>query len=145
MTDEEFWEHIGLLNWDRTGDDDAVIEPVVSALIKKDIQQIFEFEEILRKLLYALDTKQHGKRAKLACFSNYISADYFLYWRCAVVANGKDIYERTLKKPRQFPKKLDFEPLLSIASKAYELKTNSEWEYLANISYETYSNKIGWQ
>ncbi|MEE1672476.1 hypothetical protein SNR37_001805 [Agarivorans aestuarii] len=35
MTEAVFWTLLSLLSWDKTGDDIAVIEPVVSALSEK--------------------------------------------------------------------------------------------------------------
>jgi hypothetical protein len=145
VTEENFWEYIGLLNWECTGDDEAVIEPAVKSLSEKSVEEIYEFEELLSAKLYSLDTKAHGKRVKESFFSSYISPDIFLYWRCGVVANGQEVYELALVKPRTFPKHIDFEPLLSLSSSAYELKTNTEWDYSPKISYETYSNKEGWR
>ena len=53
----------------------------------------------------------------------FFSVDCFLYVRCAVVANGKEVYEAALKDPTKILKDLEFESLLAIANNAYELKT----------------------
>jgi hypothetical protein len=57
MNENEFWKIIELLDWDQSGDDESVVEPVVSALAKKENKEIYKFEEILSQKLYALDTK----------------------------------------------------------------------------------------
>ena len=72
------------------------------------------------------------------------SADGFLYSRCVVVANGKVVYERILADPSQMPKDMEFEALLSMAWKAFEKKTGKEYDRLTRVSFETFSNKVGW-
>src|SRR5262249_52997471 len=72
------------------------------------------------------------------------SADGFLYSRCVVVANGKVVYQRILADPSQMPKDMEFEALLSMAWKAFEKKTGKEYDRLTRVSFETFSNKVGW-
>jgi hypothetical protein len=74
-----------------------------------------------------------------------VFADGFLYARCVVVANGKEFYEAVLKDPSKFPKNMEFESLLGLASGAYELKTGKEFEYSTGCSYESFSNPAGWR
>ena len=62
--------------------------------------------------------------------------------RAAVVAQGKEYYE-ALQNPAQINADEDFEPLLSLAALAFEHKTGSEFDYIAPISYETYTNEEG--
>ena len=52
------------LDWNETGDDEAVIEPVIQALSEEEIETIYQFEEILSEKLFSFDTKAHGKRHK---------------------------------------------------------------------------------
>jgi hypothetical protein len=42
------------------------------------------------------------------------------------------------------PKDLTFEPLLSLAAKAYKLKTGKTFDYSSHFNFETYGNKEGW-
>ena len=71
----------------------------------------------------------------------YFSADYFLYTRCAVVAEGKTYYEKILKMPSKMPNDIDFEHLLSLANEAYKLKTGKEFNYTPTFNYETHQNQ----
>jgi len=73
------------------------------------------------------------------------SSDNFLYARACVVANGKAFYEKVLADPAQMPKDLTFEPLLSLARKAYQKKTGAAFDYFPTNSYETFSNPEGWE
>ncbi len=147
MQEREFWELIGKLDWDESGDDDAVIEPAVASLAKRSVADIFEFEEILARKLNQLDTKAHAKEIGEGAYVNdeeFFSADGFLYSRCVVVANGEELFEHVLNNPKAFPKDMEFEAILGIAQEAYERKTGSEWEYISSTDYETFSNERGW-
>ena len=52
-----FWDLIRF-NWKRRGDDDAVLRPVVTALSRMAVEDILAFDDILAKLLFALDTRE---------------------------------------------------------------------------------------
>lgn len=148
MNENEFWKVIEMLNWDEAGDDDAVVEPVVDYLSEKSNDDIFQFEELLSQKLYALDTKAHAKEIGEDAYVNeeeYFSVDGFLYSRCVVVANGKELFEHVLGNPSEFPKDMEFEAILYVAQQAYEQKNDKEWEYVSPTDYETYRNSAGWQ
>jgi hypothetical protein len=148
MLETEFWDFLSKVNWDATGDDEAVVEPLVEALSKINIEEIYAFEEILTKKLHALDTIAHAKEIGEDAYVNdkeYFSVDLFLYARCVVVVNGESLFERVLNNPKEFPKDMEFEAILYVAQQAYEKKTGKKWEYVADTDYETYSNKEGWK
>jgi len=148
MKETLFWTLISLLNWGAVGNDEIVIEPVVISLSKLNIEEIQSFEDILAQKLYDLDAEKYAKEIGEEAYINndkYFPTDGFLYSRCAVVANGEEIYSHILNSPKDFPKDIEFEALLTIARKAYEKKTGGVWEYVSKTSYETYSNKSGWK
>ena len=146
MDEKKFWELINQLNWKKSGDDEAVIRPVVKKLSRVSIEDIFTFEDILSQKLFELDTEAHAREIGESAYGNdgYFSVDYFLYARCCVVANGREFFEKVRANPSEFPKDMVFEALLSIAQQAFELKTGEEFNYDAKVSYETFSNKAGW-
>lgn len=147
MSEDLFWRIIGLLNWKKIGDDEAVIKPVIRVLSEMSVEDIFRFEDILSNKLYALDTEAHAREIGQDSYKpdKHFSVDAFLYVRACVVANGKDIFESALADPTLMPKDADFEPILYMASEAYELKTGRKFEYNSPVDYETFSNKAGWQ
>jgi hypothetical protein len=148
MTEVVFWALLSLLNWDKSGDDTAVIEPVIIALSEKSAEEILQFEDILAEKLHSLDTISHAKEIGEDSFVDemkYFSADWFLYARCVVVANGDELYKEVLSHPKEFPKDMEFEALLSIGPSAYARKTGKEYSYVTKVSYETYSNIRGWK
>lgn len=148
MDENEFWDIVGMLNWDETGDDDAVVEPVVNYLSNQSDEDIFQFDELLAQKLHALDTKAHAKEIGEGAYINddqYFSVDSFLYSRCVVVANGKELFEHALNNPSEFPKDMEFEAILYVAQDAYERKNGKKWNYVSPTSYETFKNVGGWE
>lgn len=149
MNELEFWSVIAMLDWKETGDDEAVVKLAVDYLSTRADSEIFQFEELLTQYLHGLDTQAHAKEIGEYAYVNedvHFSVDLFLYARCVVVANGKELFDRVLKNPAQFPKDIEFEAILYIAQNAFELKhDNKDWEYFSSLSYETYANSNGWK
>jgi predicted DNA-binding WGR domain protein len=143
MSEDVFWRIIGLFDWKKTGDDDAVVERAVAALAEMSEADIRRFEDLLAEKLYALDTEGHARGAGLDLGS--LSVDLFLYVRCVVIANGRELYEHVLANPDEMPEDLDFEPILSVAGAAYERKTGRELDHITPVSYETFRNSAGWR
>ena len=142
-----FWKLIARLDWEKTGDDDAVIAPVVKALASGTVADIKAFEETLAHMLYLLDTRPHAEQIGHCAWTGdevHFSVDSFLYARCAAVANGRAFFQRALADPAAMPKDLELEPLLSVAGAAYEERTGKEWDYVTGCDYETFSNRKGW-
>lgn len=149
MNESTFWEVIALFDWDKLGDDDAVMEPAIRALVLMDHEAIFKFSDILSEKLYALDTREHCR----ACYAgeldpddgdDYISPDDFLYSRCVVVANGRHFYATVVDDPTKMPQGLEFEALLSLPYNAFERKTGEPYDHISPISYESFQNAAGW-
>jgi hypothetical protein len=147
LSEEYFWEIIDLLDWGKEDDDDAVIEPAVAHLAGGPVRHIFEFADLLSEKLYALDGLKYAKEIGEDSWSadQYFSVDNFLYARCCVIANGREMYERVLKNPAHMPKDLTFESLLYIPSLAYERRTGQKYDYSPAFDMETYSNEEGWK
>ena len=142
MSEELFWRLIGLFNWKKLGDDEAVMKPAIDALSRMCVEDIERFEDIMSEKLYALDTEAHARGAS---GEETLSDDGFLYQRCCVVVNGREFFESVLANPKKMPQDADFEGLLYLATFAYEQKTGEEFDYSAPVNYETCSNAAGWQ
>lgn len=149
MKDETFWSIISLLNFNDENDEEEILEPAVNALAKMSVKDIKEFEEALSYKLYLLDTKEHAQNIGEYSYDEetqgYFSADLFLYFRCSVIAEGKECFELTIKNPQNMPKDNSFEPLLSLASEAYTKRTGKDFEYITGCDYESFSNVEGWE
>ena len=61
LSDSEFWRIIALLDWDKTGDDEAVIASAVDELSKLPVAFIYQFQDKLAEKLYQLDTQIHAE------------------------------------------------------------------------------------
>lgn len=147
LSEAHFWEIISLLDWSKTGDDEAVIEPVIAELASGTIRHIFEFADLLSEKLYALDGRKYAMHIGEDSWSpdRYFSVDNFLYARCCVIANGKEMYEKVLNDPTQMPKDLTFETLLYLPSEAYQRKSGKQYDYTPAYPIETYSNQAAWE
>ena len=142
LTETVFWELIDRLNWEAP-DNQATIEPLVTALADGPVANIYQFQDLLSEKLWLLDTRTHAEA--FAGFSDEdISVDAFLYARCGIVAEGKDYFNHILTHPNEMPNDLDFAPLLRVAKKAYERKTGKNMTILPAYNYETHSNTQGW-
>lgn len=147
MSDTEFWDLIGKLDWTKAEDDEAVCRPVVEALAAEPVSSTLAFEETLAQKLHALDTEVHAREIGGGAYTgpdDEFSVDSFLYVRCCVVANGKRMYETVLKAPKRMPKDREFEALLQVAAEAYRAKTGENFDFQPSVSCETFSNKTGW-
>lgn len=146
MNDATFWRLLDQLDWSQQGNDERVVAPVLKALTRLPLKEIESFQQILARKLHALDGRAWAREIGSGWWggTNPVSVDEFLYARCAALTNGREQYEALLSDPRQMPKDLEFETLLYIAPKAWEAKTGEEWDFVTDVSYETYSNRAGW-
>jgi hypothetical protein len=145
LSETQFWQIISLLDWSKT-ENDAILAPAIAHLAQLPISFMYQFDDKIAEKLFRLDAKNLAENIGEDAYKpeHYFSVDNFLYARCCVVANGKQFYDSVLSNPTLMPKDLTFEPLLSIASDAYFLKTGRKFEYVATTPIETYSNKALW-
>lgn len=143
FTDAQFWQVIGCLDWSKKASMD-ILAPAVRKLAAMPVVNLYLFADKLSRNLYQLDTRPHGDAYLANEGDDYFSVDDFLYTRCAVVAEGREYFEKVLANPAEFPADLRFEPLLNLADEAYKLKTGRAFDYHPALNYETYSNKQGW-
>ena len=96
------------LDWEKQGDDIAVIEPLVTLLAAWGDDLIFAFHDTMAELLYSLDTQKiAGDIYKDRSFS----ADEFLYIRCAALINSKRYYNDIVSGRRKLKGSLSFESI----------------------------------
>ncbi|MFN0013394.1 MAG: DUF4240 domain-containing protein [Saprospiraceae bacterium] len=146
MSEDVFWQIIAMLDWEKEGDDEAVLRPAVDFLSAFSATEIARFQDILSEKLHRLDGERYAKHIGENAYgsSGYFSTDIFLYARCCVVANGRSFYEHVLKHPQDMPQDMDFEALLGLADDAYFAKTGTHMEYVPAYNYETGFNSHGW-
>ena len=147
MTELEFWQliaHIDVTALESCREDEA-IEPLRAALSMKSEAQLFAFEEALSQKLYAIDGEEFADHAGDSGGSD----DGFLYARCYVVAKGRAFYDAVKSDPTCMPQSIEqwCEPLLYPHRAAWAAQTGnyqSEWPFVATVSYESGSNTELW-
>jgi Protein of unknown function (DUF4240) len=143
FSETDFWTIINAIDWSKKATKDK-LKPAIERLSEMPISNIYLFADKLSEKLYFIDTKLHAQAYAAQESDNFISVDDFLYARCAVVAEGQDYYEKILHDPSLMPHDIVFEPLLSLADFAYEIKIGMEFNYRPTYNYETHSNQAGW-
>ncbi len=145
MNENIFWNIIDLIDFSLRKSD-QIFEKAKYKLASLDERAIQTFADILSAKLFMLDTREHAENIGEDAYTedSYFSVDLFLYARCYVVARGKNFFERVLDNPKSFPQDVTFEHILYLPYEAYELKTGKSLDYIASVSYETFSNAQGW-
>lgn len=134
------------LDWDKSGDDDAVIEPLIDFLSKWGDELIFAFDDMMAELLYSLDTKKIAN--DIYKNTDYFSGDDFLYTRCTALVNSKRYYNDILKGRRKLKEGILFEPILYVPGLAWARRHGEEaddYPHVTKFCYETMSNEDGWE
>lgn len=135
-----------ICDWDKLGNDDDVLRPLIEYLSQQSDKEIFSFDDIMSELLYALDTR---KNFKAACKYYDHSEDSFLYSRCVALINGAEYYEKVrLGKVKKSVWTSEFESILYVPGDAWAKKHNKEYDdypHTAPLSYETGSNTEEWE
>jgi len=144
FSEDDFWRVIDTIDWSKKGAENK-LKPAVKMLAEMPVSSMYIFADRLSAKLYYLDTRAHAEAYAAKDPEHFISADDFLYARCAVVAEGKEYYEKVLNDPSQMPNEIVFEPLLYLADDAFEMKMGIPFNYMPTYNYETQSNKAGWQ
>ena len=143
---QAFWRIIKMFDWTCEGDDDGVLSPAIEHLSNLKDEDIFDFEDILAKLLYDLDSREIA--LEIYGSNKIISDDMFLYQRCVAVANGQGYYSSIFYRGRKLDPNLEFESLLYLPKLAWGKKHSTdiiEYPHIPNPSYETGSNKALWR
>ncbi|WP_315115762.1 DUF4240 domain-containing protein [uncultured Clostridium sp.] len=146
MKKNQFWKIIKMLDWSSEGNDDKVLAPVIQYLSEQSDEEIFEFENIMSKLLYDIDSKKIAMQlyGTLELFSN----DLFLYQRCVAIVNGQGYYSSILYGGEILDPDLEFESILYVPIKAWAKKhqqDTSNYPHIAEPSYESCSNEELWK
>ena len=150
MQDDVFCGMIATLARKHTGNDEKGIAPVVKALAAMTEDEIIGFENVLTEKLYALDGHAWARRSVDRIWwgePRSLSTDRFLYARSVVVANGREFFASVLADHKEMPVNMEFELLIYIAMKAYELKTGLDGDAVrgrGEVSYETFLNAAVW-
>lgn len=133
------------LDWEKQGDDLAVLEPLITMLAKWGDELIFAFDDTMAELLYSLDTKEIAQKIYKG---EEFSADEFLYIRCVALVNSKPFYNNVVKGRKRLKKDLTFEPILCVPAFAWARrhgKDAKEYPHVTEFCIESMSNSEGWK
>ncbi len=144
FSNEDFWGIIEMLDFEKDAPDE-IVATTVRKLAEMPVMNIYLFADKLSEKLFELDTRLLADEYLKNEGDDYLSVDDFLYVRCGVVALGKDFFQKILLNPAELSENFSFEDLLTIADRAYELKTGRRFDYFPVKNYETYSNKDAWK
>ncbi|HEX6874984.1 MAG TPA: DUF4240 domain-containing protein [Nocardioidaceae bacterium] len=151
MDEDAFWAVID----DMSGQaDDAACHRVFLTLRRRGPDEIVAFQDRLGEVLYRMDLRSIAKQRwrdvetpRWLPRLPWISADGFLYARCAAVAAGRQTVEAILADHRRFARAWDLgaERLLYVAGETYEAVAGRPWphEHVLPFDYETGSNPAG--
>ncbi len=142
LTEAGFWALIAQLDWSKSGDDNAVIAPLVRALADSSFRHIVDFADILSHKLFLLDNEIYLSQDNLMD-ADFV-ADRFLYSRCCVVANGLTFFNHIRRHPTEMPHTLNFAALLRIPNEAFIKQTGKPLDHVWAYPIETFSNTLGW-
>lgn len=136
LPDDDFWKHISSMP---NGLQDGDVSPLIDSLVQLGGKRVLEFSEALARKLVELDRPELFAASQP--FSAIpMSADVFLYSRCAVVARGREAFERVLAVGQidvsEWPVEFG-ELLLTAAPRAYTAKTGEDYDYEPSVSFET--------
>ncbi len=149
MDEAQFWEIIGLAGG--SADESAMhrIRVRLRVLAEDDI---LSFDDRLAEVLRRLDEYRIAKqRWRDVSEPRWlpripgISADGFLYARCAAVLQGPEVVAAIIEVPRRFKARWDTaaESLLFVGSEAWEAATGRAYTHETSINYETGTNPHG--
>ena len=151
MDEDQFWSFIGELGG--STDEPSMHRLWLRLRRTDDPELILDFYDRLCEVLHRLDRREIAKQRWRSTEQPWwaprmpgISADGFLYARCAAVAEGRQTVEAVLRDSRAFRRRWSWgEELLFVAPKAYEATARREFPYDRDTaySYETGSNPDG--
>ncbi len=149
MDEAQFWDVIAAAGGSA---DDQSIHRIWLRLRALPQDTIVGFDdrlaEVLRRLDHRVIAKQKWRDVSEPRWLPRIpgiSADGFLYARCAAVLQGPEAVAGIVEEPRRFRTRWDesAEALLYVAGEAWEAVTGRTYEHQSPINYETGRNPDG--
>lgn len=151
MDEDDFWRVISAAGGSAGKEGLHRLQEVLTNLAP---EEILGFEDRLGEVLFRLDHRQIAKQPWRDVHEPRwpprlpgISADGFLFARCAAVLEGRETVAAITADPSRFKRRWDTraEGVLSVAATAWEAKTGSELnpDRTPPFDYETGSNPDG--
>lgn len=119
--EELFWKTIHALDW-TCEEDDNILRPAVERLHFLPVAYIQGFQDLLDFKIFKLKSRLPRKLAPF-CDRDYYAYIAVKYSACWVIAKGKDCFNQAMTCKVWAPNGGTFQPLLTLATEAYQLKT----------------------
>ncbi|MBJ6145899.1 DUF4240 domain-containing protein [Hymenobacter sp. BT559] len=132
MNKEEFWRVIDFAHQQAKGNEQVFESLLIKNLGQYSPEGIVEFECLLEQQL--LDADDFKIMAAQKIIEGSVTDDSYLYFRCWLISQGKSVFEEVLRNPDSLASIdtegaiAEFEPLLYVATQAYENKTGKKEE-----------------
>ncbi len=131
MDDTTFWSLIEVGRAKSKGDQEAFLRVLREKLEALPAEEIAAFDAVLHRRLHDAYTWPLWGAAYVICGG--CSDDGFEYFRLWLIAQGRGVYEKSIKDPESLasltidePEELEFEMLLYLPGEVYESKTGEE-------------------
>lgn len=92
MTDKKFWELMKKLNWEKRGDMDLVVEPVMQYLNEMSHDELGLFEDKINSLVTSI-LKIGMQDQNCELFNGYVLDTDFISNKCIAVVNTTHYYQ----------------------------------------------------
>jgi hypothetical protein len=145
MDNEEFWKIINYSFLQSNGKYELQETLLIKILTEYTLEQIVEFEKILRT--HIIEADDYKIMAAQKIIQGWVTDDTYLYFRCWLIGQGERTFHETLKSPDYLAKivspdmNTQFEDLIYVATNAYIQKTGVKEE---NESFpRTIASNIG--
>lgn len=151
MDVNKFWELIETSRKKGKKDLERQTEILVKELSKLSIEEIYQFDNILKRHL--IDSYNSELWAAAYIINGGCSDDGFEYFRGWLIAQGRKTYENALNDPQSLAKivsddeagEAEFEDILYVCSDAYSLKTSGTDDFNNNEEQAHYPEiEINW-
>lgn len=110
MTDKKFWELMKKLNWEKRGDMESIVEPVMQCLSEMSHDELDSFEDKISSLVTSI-LKIGFQDDECDLFHGYILDTDFLSNYCIAIVNKTHYYQAIRYKNKENDDDLNFETI----------------------------------
>lgn len=127
---DQFWLLVDNAVQTSNGNNSLKEKYLTAELEKRSLDEIINFEIAFRQCV--IDADDFKVMAAQKIITNYVSDDTYLYFRCWLIGQGRQVYTETLKNPDYLANiinkedRCSWEGIMYVATNAYSRKTGRE-------------------
>lgn len=142
MNQEKFWSIINYSKSIAQENEELQELLIIEKLSNYPPKEIIEFEIIFRKIIIEAD--DYKIIGALKIIHGWVTDDPYLYFRCWLIAQGQEVFEKVMKNPDDLVDLVEvgelyhFEPLMYVSTEACEIATDKTEEndvYPRSVAY----------